>query len=115
MGILDNLSSALQASLDWTFSACVLTASTGAKTPNGSGGFVDTTTTHSCRAKLNRKETRNAEGGLVYVSQILILKGSLSVQPAEGNKLTGLDRDYSLGRVRMDGLASHWVCEVVDG
>lgn len=115
MGLLDDFSAALQGAVDFTFTDCVLTAGNGTHTPNGSGGFTDGTATHNCRGRLNRKETRAAEGGLVYVTQIIILRGSLTVVPAEGNKITGLGRAYVLGRTHLDGLGSHWVCEVVDG
>lgn len=115
MGLLDDLGASLQAAVDWTFSDAVLVVA-GAKTPNGMGGFTSATANHNCRAKVDRKEARNSDGGIVYTTRVLILKGSLAVTPAPGNDVTGLDRAYRLrAPIVQDGLGSHWVCEVENG
>lgn len=115
MGLLDDLGASLQASVDWTFSDATLVVA-GAKTPNGMGGFTSAPVDHACRAKVDRKEARNSEGGIVYNTRILILKGSLAIAPAPGHELQGLDRVYRLrAPIMQDGLGSHWICEVENG
>jgi hypothetical protein len=115
MSILDDLSAGLQGAVDWTFSDCVLSAAEGTRVSNGSGGWTIAPVTHTCRAKLDKKESRDGAGGLVIVTRILILRGSLAGSPAKGNKITGLDQDYILGGVDSDGLGSHWICGVAGG
>lgn len=114
MGIINNLSAALQAATDWTFSDAVL-LSEGAATVNDTGAVVHASVETACRAKVDKKETRDSSGGLVRKTRILILAGSLTVEPQRGNKISGLDRAYKLGKCDRDGINSHWVCEVDDG
>lgn len=115
MGILDDLSAGLQGAVEWTFTPCVLVAGGGAKVASASGGWTTGGVNHDCMAKVDKKETRTAAGDVHYVTRILILRGSLAVEPAKGNQITGLDRTYKLGPVDRDGLGSHWICEVDNG
>jgi hypothetical protein len=115
VALLDDLSAALQGAVDFTFSDTVLVAAGGTKVSNGAGGWTTGPANHDCRAKLDKKETRDSDGGLIIVTRILILRGSLAVTPTSGNLLQGLDREYKLGKCHSDGLGSHWVCEVENG
>ena len=114
-GILDGLSAALQGAVDFTFSDCVLKAATGAKVSNGSGGWTQASSDNACRAKLDKKQAADGKGGIVIITRVIILRGSLSVTPQAGNVITGLDATYRLTKVDTDGLGSHWMCEVESG
>lgn len=115
MGILDDLSGALQGAVDWTFTDCTLIAATGAKVSNGAGGWTTAPSSHTCRAKVDKKQAADGKGGIVIITRIIILKGSLAVTPQAGNEIDGLGANYRLAKVDSDGLGSHWMCEVESG
>lgn len=121
MGFLDDISSALQAGVDFTMKDAILITA-GAKVKNDRGSHVAADITTPCRAKLDLREKTDGAGGVVYQTRIIILAGSITSPPVENSLLQfevdAFDADepsYKIGKHRMDGIASHYVCEVIDG
>lgn len=112
MTALAGLSAALQGAVEWTFADATLRQA-GAMTRDAVGGYSAATIETACKAKLDQKTHIFPDHGPLLVTRILILAGSLSVEPAPGNSVVIDAKTYRLGPVRRDGIASHWVCEVV--
>lgn len=114
-GPLDQISGALQGAVAWTFSPATL-SSAGALTNNGKGTVTSVPANNDCLAKLDQKTDRFGPEGSRVVTRILILAGSLAVDPAQGNTLAFIGgATYRLGICRRDGIRSHWTCEVDNG
>lgn len=119
MGVIQNLSAALQGATAWTFQAATLRGPGMVKTPDGAGGFTVTSHDVSCLAKLDQKQGYTEENGRYTITRILILASSVTITPEAGMTLQlgspwdNAAKAYKFGPIRLDGIASHYVCECV--
>jgi len=113
--ILAGLSGVLQGAVAWQFYDAQLAVDGTVKTVAANGAVTAAPAILPCKARVNFKTTVTPDGGTVTITRVLILAQGLTQEPKAGNVVTIQGKAYKLGPVRRDGIASHFMCEVVDG